>query len=199
MTITIPEGYYEASFSMTSSVGSPPLVTTIGCQPEDPTAVPNSLANRGFSAFSAAFADLIANEATLTKCTMQWQVGGVFTSIDSSQPPEAFTGDFNYFDVRAAVVLQKRTLRPGRAGRGRMFMPLSAQLDHVSVGGVVDDALRSDWDSAVIDFFELLTAAETTLSQPWFPVLLHSDPSMDPDVLITLSASATTGMIRGRR
>lgn len=199
MALFIPPGFFELAFVLDATVGSPPYVTTMGCVQVDPDTDPQFVANRGFFAFQDAFADLIADEATLVKCTAQWDVDGLKTSVDSEQAAVPMTGEFTFADVRAAVIIQKRTARGGRAGRGRMFMPLSAQLDHVSVDGVVDADLRESWREAFITFGDDLALAATSSTAPVTPVLLHNNSAIDPDPITMINVSTRTGEIRGRR
>jgi hypothetical protein len=199
VSIFVPPGYFELSWIFDATVGSPPYVTTLGVHQVDPDTPPVKIASRGFAAMAIDLSALIADEATLIKCVASYEVDGVRTSVESTQTPEPMTGGFTFSDVRSAVVIQKHTARPGRQGRGRMFMPLSAQLDHVSVDGVVDFDLRSDWQAAMDSFADTLAGAETSTTAPCTPALFHNDHGIDPDDVLYVTVATRTGMIRDRR
>lgn len=92
-----------------------------------------------------------------------------------------------------SVLVQKRTARGGRAGRGRCFFPPShIQESDVSAIGVIDgpdvEYMQGLWDTFIGELTDLDTQ----------PVLLHNDALLQPDT-ITHTIVQSLGATQRRR
>jgi hypothetical protein len=136
----------------------------------------------------------------------QWSWGPVSVTVMRSLGPQEGTGGTVVQGTNAgiatppqncALLVQKRTERGGRAGRGRMFWPLF-QISETSVSpaGVVGSVEVTGWQDAMDDLLVNLNA----VSQPMH--LLHSappvGPPLPPDPVTALIVQTTIATQRNR-
>lgn len=96
-----------------------------------------------------------------------------------------------------AALVQKRTARGGRAGRGRMFWPLFfVNESSVSPIGVMNDPPFTSWQGSMNSFLANLSSSNLAMH------LLHSEPEvgppLPPDPVTVLTAQQTIATQRTR-
>lgn len=91
------------------------------------------------------------------------------------------TGTGSLAPPNVALLVRKFTTRGGRQGRGRMFLPpYFANEGDINSDGTVSDALANVQSSIWMTTLAALEEAEHDM------VLLHADPELPPDPVISL-------------
>lgn len=200
MSLVIPQGYASAAWIFTSSAGTPNFVTTcgirIGATANDYVATANLL----FEAYSENLMPRTWNGLTLQTCqlTIGSEVGN--GSVNSNLDPVA--GSLSGADAALAmsVIVTKNTLRLGRKGRGRFFLPGLLANEDVNVNGDMSPATQAAIQSDVDDFYAQLQLNTEPYST--IPYLLHNDESQGitpiPSEILAFNVGQKVGWVRKR-
>lgn len=107
----------------------------------------------------------------------------------------AYAGTYNTpaDSPQVAILMKKGTLRGGRQGAGRTFLPIVPEASTLS-GGSVDPAQISALQTIADGWLAAL--AGSTYCGPM--VLLHNDPATSPDTVLSLSVQSTLATQRRR-
>lgn len=197
MARIIPEGFAEAGITFSSTTGTPPYVTTIGCSlvglgPEDWVDTANLLMGNYRESFEAL---------TLTAFTCEFVdlaiglPGGTSGSIRSTAPP--WTGGRGGAGEPAAMapIANKLTGTLGRKGRGRCFLVGVLADADVNNDGTVETVAAGLFNTAWNEF--LTGMATPPVGSAYPPVLLHADGST-PSPIVGGSISSQVGWVRKR-
>lgn len=200
MSIVIPPGYASAAFVLTGPVGTQPFITTIGLNVGAAGGDYVNAANQAFAIYGVNFMPSTSTDLTLERVILSiGQDGGEAPTVESdlpSQPGEA-TGDF--LPLANALLLNKRTPRLGRRGRGRMFIPGVLKDNMVDVNGRLGDTTVAAFDGVAEAFItQLQDGDEVGPALP--PVLLHNSGvgAGSPDLITALNAAPLVGVMRKR-
>lgn len=203
MATNVPVGFGQAAFIFTGSIGTPEFVTTIGVDLGDVGGNFVGAANHLLESYGAAFMGTTSDLLSLNRVQLNigLEEGGTGSVLSTVAPwPGADAGDIPPINVGA--ILQKQTLRLGRAGRGRMFLPGILNITQVTEGGRLDPTAAEGLADAGNDFLEYINApdapspAEPTIT-PMVPVLLHSG-TMLPTPIVGAAIAPLVGVVRKR-
>lgn len=201
MALVIPPGYGQASFVFTGTTGTPEFITTLGVDLREYGGDFQTAANQLFSVYSNNMMTRTSTRLTLQNCTLT--VGddaGTLGSVVSNLP--AKVGDLSGANgpLVMSVLMQKRTARLGRAGRGRSFLPGLLASNDVSEGGSLGAPTRAaileDWLTAM----DALSAGDVA-APPMPQVLLHDSGiagSKLPDAITGYDVAPLVGIQRKR-
>lgn len=95
-----------------------------------------------------------------------------------------------------SVIVRKITARPGRTGRGRMFIPWGVQDSDVGEDGTIAGGAVESWESAIQFFNDALIALEIA------PVILHNEGvpgGVTPSVITGWAVENVVGTQRRRQ
>ena len=132
----------------------------------------------------------MADVFTATHATFRSALGTVYDKGQGNQggtshPPAS---------VNCAFLIKKVTNRPGRRGRGRLYLPGVSEQD-VDALGIVSSSKVTEINNNILDFLTRLSAAG------FAPVLLHNesqDPAVDTDAN-TITSMSCEGQIATQR
>lgn len=198
MSVNIPAGFGEAAIVCTHTDGTAPYVTTIGVGIADAEGDYVAAADAVYRAYAESFMPLMPSVYVFERVTLTVPIGGGGTgSVDSSRGPENGSRSGAFTAVAMAPVMSKRTAQLGRSGRGRMFIPGVLLDSEVESDGTITTSARGDLDDAGAAF--LANLVEGPVGLPMVnPVLLHSDPDLDPTSINALVCGSKVGWIRKR-
>jgi hypothetical protein len=194
MGVFIPPGYGLASVLFATTGGAHPMRSTFGVNPAAvaPSAVPLAIAN-----------ELITAGLTLAaSMTSVYTFLGVEFIFETESGPVTYVHNANVVGTvssagpppnNCALIVAKSTDRGGRAGRGRMYWP-PAQLLETTIDGAgnIGGAQITDQQGKFDTFLGGLLAADVPM------ILLHSDPTMSPDGVQSLTVRGQLGTQRTR-
>lgn len=163
-----------------------PMVVTLGVDngsEEDPTALADSV-----------FGDLIGAGTIFVDSSYYslYTIGPFVASIMTSTGPQIGTGTLSQDGDNplvlpppnnCAVLVQRRTARGGRKGRGRMyFPPIFPTEASITASGLIDSTPWAAWVTAMNEFHAALVASSTPM------YLLHSEAAgpIAPDPVTSL-------------
>lgn len=194
-TLDVPNGDVIAAFHHTLTGWSKSLVCTIGIGVDEAEPLDENSANDVFGWWSNEMKTSVTASLSFTGVILYWKQPLGYVPIPSNDSPVAGTGSGSPLPPNCAAMIQKNTGRPGRAGRGRMFLPgISEAL--VSGGGVVDGALVTQMNGDLASFY----TAVTTSGQFDDLLLYHDDdiPSSSPTLIDSLTVNVRTSSISKR-
>jgi hypothetical protein len=197
VTLIIPPGYGNAAFIFTSTVGTPPLVTTLGIDLSNAGGDFVEVANQLMGVYAGAFGSGTDSSLSLDRVNLAVGQDGPGGSVDSDAEPIAMTGSITGPPVSMAPIARKVTNDIGRRGRGRMFLPGVLAANSVGEDGVITSAARDSLQARLDAFYESLFT-DAGPPTPFPPVLLHSQAPADPTPITGFSISLVVGWIRGR-
>ena len=198
MGVVVPVGFAQVNMQFFLAGDAEAMVVTVGVDSgseEDPSALADAVFSR------------LQQSGTIFEAsshTEDWTMGPFVASIMTSTGPQIGTGEFSAqgeiptqttLPQNCAVLVQKRTARGGRKGRGRMYFP-PVYPNEATTGptGLLDAGAFAAWQTAMTEF-HALSAAE---SQPL--VLLHSEAAgaIAPDNITSLVAQQRIATQRTR-
>lgn len=191
MPLVIPPGHFQVAFHFTQVGSGQEAITTIGAQGPDPI---NPVEAASFEdPFAASVLPLVTSDWVHDKVTWSSAEGTVretFLSNAGDELTAALIG-------AVAILVHKRTARPGRQGRGRMFIPGPGE-GAVDGTGMLTAGRLADWQGAMDAWF---LAVNT--NSDYNMVLLHNEavpPAVAPapDVINGLDVSPKCGIQRRR-
>lgn len=195
----IGPGTGSAAIVLTGGVGTQPFITTIGV---DLTLVGGNYigaANTVFAAYQQTFLESTSNELTLERVILSvGQDNGDAPTVESTLEPVAGDASGDFLPLSCALLLNKRTQRLGREGRGRMFIPGVLKDNMVDISGTVGETTREAFNQVAEDFLGLLNLGIPTVATSVPPILLHSDPATQVDAILTLIVGPICGTMARR-
>ena len=198
MGVVVPVGFAQVNMQFFLAGDAEAMVVTVGVDSgaeEDPSVLAD-----------AVFSRLVQSGTIFepSSHTEDWTMGPFVASIMTSTGPQIGTGEFsNQGEIptqttlpqNCAILVQKRTARGGRKGRGRMYWP-PVYPNEATTGptGLLDAGAHTAWQTAMTEFHALSVAE----SQPL--VLLHSEAAgaIAPDNITSLVAQQRIATQRTR-
>lgn len=198
MGVVVPIGFAQVNMQFFLTGDAEPMVVTLGVDSgaEDN---PSTLADAVWSRLNVAGSNFVA-----TEISNQYRMGPFVASIMTATGPQIGTGDLQVQGTSSgvlpvpqncAILVQKRTARGGRKGRGRAyFPPINMNEANVSPTGVILAAQVTAWQDAMTEFL----ISSDTEGQPL--VLLHSEEAgaIAPDPITALQVQTVIATQRTR-
>lgn len=193
MGVQVPDGYGQATLRWQVSGRTSDAVCTLGYDPD-----PGDTAEDQATAIDAAL--VASGLVTAAAMTIGWSYRGVSVTFMSINGPQLAVVTQNIAGTSASTplpasccfLIDKRTARGGRSGRGRMYLPSFAS------GETLVDGAGVVTGSAVTAIQTRITAFKTALETNGYqPVLLHSDGSA-PTVISSMTVASVIGTQRRR-
>lgn len=202
MALVIPPGYASAAFVLTGPVGTQPFVTTIGVDVSQYGGDYQNAANQLFAVYHNYFMESTTSDLTLERVILSiGQDGGGAPTVESNLPSVTGEASGDFLPLSCALLLNKRTSRLGRRGRGRMFIPGVLKDNMVDVNGRVGLTTVQAFNGLALEFLSALVEGDGPEIAPGMPpVILHA-PSVSagpPDEITGLSVAAVVGTVRRR-
>lgn len=200
MALNIPPEFAQAAFIFTGAPGTSPFVTTIGVFIGASQTNGVDEANTMKQDFVSSWASRISAALTLQKVqlTLSNGVGG-FGSVDSDTAPSPMANGSTDGPIAMACILRKQSATLGRSGRGRMFLPGTADEGRIGQSGELSASLVSDIQAAADSWYTSLTTPAGALS--FQPYILHNEDTpgaATPSFITGFSVAPQVGWIRGR-
>ena len=201
MTVSIPLNFAEAAIQFRNTGDPDPWYITFGV---DLTDMDGDYLTAGLNISQAWTATFNQSIHQSTTCM------GVQLTISNGGPdylrvfiPRAVEGGVTTAKLpqNCALLVDKRTARGGRKGRGRFFVPNILDESDVSNTGVITPTVSDDMQEYADTFLTLLNSAEPGgvvppgTSTPMY--LLHNSDE-DPDLVTTLLVQQTIATQRRR-
>ncbi len=123
MPLNVPDGYTVAAFSHTLTGWARPMVCTVGLDTSGAAAVNTTMANAVFTAWANALDTSVTNNLTFTGVVLYWKQPLGYVPVPSTSTAVVGTSSGSGLAPNTAVMIEKNTLRPGRSGKGRFFLP----------------------------------------------------------------------------
>ena len=173
MPLAIPPGYAQCSIEIQNSGDPEPWYVTHGI---DVTGVGGDYTPAGqvvMAAFAAGWVTYLRSTSRVTSVYMTIGNDGPNYTLNVT-PASAIVGTSTAEKLpqNCAVLVQKQTLRPGRAGKGRCFLPGIVAENSVDEVGVISGGALPGLQTAANDWLDFLTAPTAGPSVPM--VLLHN-------------------------
>lgn len=196
MALDIPDSYATAAFSHTLAGWAKPLVCTLGLAPDTigqtwTTAMANSI----FDAWKNAMDTSVTSNLTFTGCVLYVKDPLGFIPIPSTSASAVGTSSGTALPPNTAVMVEKITSRPGRSGRGRMFLPGFSE-GAVDAAGQIAGASLTQLATDLTAFYTALVSVVGVST----PQLFHETtvPSSAPTTITSFAADARVSSIAKR-
>lgn len=197
MSLVIPPGFGSAAVVMSSTVGTPPLVVTMGVDLSPFGGAFVTAANKVMLDYASTIGATTDSSITVDRVTLSVGQDGPGGSVDSDLAPIPCTRNTSSVPVSLAAIMRKSTDTIGRRGRGRCFLPGVLTNSEVGEDGVITTTRLGTLATAVEDFYDELNSG-TGWPGPLEPVLLHSSAPTDPTPITGFAMTPMVGWIRGR-
>lgn len=192
----IPEGTGLASYFFDLDNDAGDLVVTCGhSHAVNNEAGAVDFANDLQAAWVAEILPIQSSDLTFTKVSVLARAAGagIMYSAESTGAAAVGGAAFGALPGMMAVVVKKLTGRAGRKYRGRMFVPGLASDNDVPNSTLLTEGRKVEVDAAFEDWRTTLEALAHDA------LLLHTDPLVPPDLIVSFSASRPIGALRRRR
>lgn len=199
MGVVIPTGFGQANIPFRLSGDAEEMVVTFGFDDDlsfSPAGVAAGIRNALDTLPHFVAADIaVGYEWGPVRVTCMRSLGPV-EGVDTQTVVGANAGILP-LPSNCAALVQKRTARGGRAGRGRMFWPLFwVNESSVSPTGFITDPPFASWAASMNSFLANLASSNLEMH------LLHSEPEvgppLPPDPVLSLTAVQTIATQRTR-
>lgn len=197
MTLIIPPGFGNAAFVFSATVGTPPVVTTLGVDTSAYGGDYVDAANTLMAAYTTFLGPNTSSLLTLDRVTLAVGQDGPGGSVDSTLPPANMGRSGTLGPISQSAIVRKVTNELGRRGRGRMFLPGVVTESEVNEDGSITEARIGTLNLALTDFLEFLQEGDAG-SLPLPPFLFHTLAPTDPTPIVGLTTQTLVGWIRGR-
>lgn len=174
MAVAIPGGSGQASFLVTVSGDAEEMVVTLGYTFPEPS-TPESNAEQLYDFWSGATSNLPFSPSQLfVGYTFQGvrvrENHGAEEQVGQFLSPAPGTVTGQGLPPNCCILVRKNTAKPGRTGRGRMFMP-SGTLGELAVNqaGIVDSGSLAIYQDMFLSAYVNMVGADLV------PVLLHEN------------------------
>jgi hypothetical protein len=172
MPVIIPSGYCQVTIPIRHSAVTRPAAVTFGIDLATGVEPSDAVANAVLTAFTSHIS--LDSEVTLGPCQLR--------TVDTGGESLTFEGGVTHLGAyntqsmppNVAVLVKKSSLRGGRRGRGRMFIPFWAGVGDVGQEGNLDSAFLANCNMAVDQFLADLAAAGHEM------VILHESEGNTP-------------------
>jgi hypothetical protein len=176
MALFVPNGDVILALEHEIQGYSRPLVCTIGVgidegEPFDQAAV-NGLFNSWAQAMKASFPATL----TFTRATAYWKQPLGFVPFVTSIAAVVGTGSGTSLPPNTALMVEKVTGRPGRSGRGRMFVPGYSETGVEPNGNVISGNIAAI-NTALQVFYDFATDEGGIFDDL---LLFHDEDNIDP-------------------
>jgi hypothetical protein len=198
VTLIIPPGFGLAQYVFSSTVGTPPFVSTLGLDISAYGGDFVNAADHAMFAWEQSILPIMDTDVTLERVTLSVGQDGPGGSVDSTRPAIAGSrsGDLSAFAM--AAVVRKVTNEIGRRGRGRIFLPAVLSDAEVDQSGSILPARASIINVAFDDLMDELIDPPSIGNFPMPPFLFHSQAPADPTPIIDFACADLVGWVRGR-
>lgn len=197
MTLIVPPGFGSAAFVLTSTTGTPPIVTTLGVDLSAYGGDFVTAANVLFGLYEGFILPETDTSLTLDHVNLTIGDDGPSGSVDSSNAPAPGERSGTGPPVSMSAIVRKVTNDVGRRGRGRWFIPGLLTTTNVDENGIIDSGRRTQIDN-VTNLMRAEMESAVSIPFPLPPVLLHSGAPADPTPIESFSCSTLVGWVRGR-
>lgn len=164
MALVIPAGYGQVLIPLKNEFVLRPAAITFGIQrpPEDPpwADVVDSVVNHFLDAYESRIDPSVTIGPGVVSIT---ETGGITGSISGTVSGVGTRSTGNSIPPQIAAIVRKRTNRPGRAGRGRFFLPWCLDRDDVQEDGALDGGERNLLQTASVNFLAALETEGTRM------------------------------------
>lgn len=175
MPLNIPVGDGVAAWHFRYDNDPEEMVCTMGVRPATPP-LAQGAAERLLAAWRTHLLPQQLSTVQLLRCTVRTRQDGGGDIVHVATPSTTAIGTTTGSGLpsNSAIIVEKLTLRAGRRGRGRMFVPgiNDTQVDNA---GLVAAANIASWNTALQAFLGALGAVSggTPVQSPVIPLLLH--------------------------
>lgn len=194
----LPVGWGEAVFRFSCSGITDSIICTLGYLP-DPAMSP---ANQALNVAKSWGQDgVAARPITVTKLGTAWKWDSLDITFMTATGPQIASqpvnmqgaGITNTPPPNCCVLLRKSTVRGGRQGRGRMYLPAGLIAEaNVTDAGAIPGATLATMQTSI----DNALAQMATNNVP--PELLHSTPTPLPDHITAMTVQTVIGTQRRR-
>lgn len=173
MPLSIPPGFAQCSIELQNSGDPEPWYVTHGIDVSDAGGDFTGAGRQVMEAFFAGWGTYLRPATRITSVYMTiGSDGGNYTINVTPTTPLVGTSAAEKLPQNCAVLVQKQTLRPGRAGKGRCFLPGIVAENSVDEVGVISGGALPGLQTAADAWMEVLTDLGSPFSLPM--VLLHN-------------------------
>lgn len=123
MPLNVPNDYAVAAFEHTITGFTRSLVCTIGIDATSAGAWTTTDSNDLFTAWAGNLDTSVSPSLTFQGVTVYFKQPLGYIPVPSSSAAVVGTSSGTSLPPNTAVMVEKNTLRPGRSGRGRLFLP----------------------------------------------------------------------------
>ena len=198
MSVHIPVNYGEAAFIMSGANGTQPFVCTLGVDLGHYAGSESVAADNLFGWWAINLNGRMHESMALERVLIAvGQPDGTAPTVSSSLPAANGTRDSANVPINCAVIINKTTGLPGRKGRGRMFLPGMLSEGEAGLSGELNGTTRTWFNGTFSDMYTALNEGTEEMS-PIPPVLLHSDPDVEPTALLAFTCASVVGTMRKR-
>lgn len=148
---TIPATYAQVITPLTHVNLSRSAAVVYGISVLSSPASASDLADTCNAAFRADLSALIDSQVTIGPSHVSWNDGSGIFSGDGTDSGNGTLSD-NTCPPNVALLVRKTTAAPGRAGRGRMYLPWAATEASVTEAGAFDPAAAAVVNAAFEDW-----------------------------------------------
>jgi hypothetical protein len=173
VALVIPPGYAQCSIEIMNSGDPEPWYVTHGVDVSEAGGNYLAVGEGVMGAFANAWLSYMRSTSRITSVFLTiGSDGGNYTVNVAAGEPFVGTSTAEKLPQNCAVLIQKQTLRPGRAGKGRCFLPgivAEASVDDV---GVIQNVTLAGLQTQADTWFDSLGNPELVTPLPM--VLLHN-------------------------
>lgn len=159
------------------------LVCTVGIGIDEGEPFDQAAVNGLFTNWANSMKPCVAPELTFTKAIAYWKQPLGYVPFVSNSAPIVGTSSGTCTTPNTAVMIEKQTGRPGRAGRGRMFMPGVSET-FISPNGDLSGAILTQFGISLAAVYAFQTAGASIFDDV---LLYHQDDNVDPTPTIVNS------------
>lgn len=148
MPLVIPPDHLQVAIYLRYQDSPRLAAITFGVRELDPTRTPAETLSVATALWLAAFEGELHNDVTAINSIGTLEDGGNYFTVSEPLNNPGTGGDFAAPPPNVAALLRKRTDRPGRGGRGRMYLPWCFDESAVNALGRLDGAVIAALDDA---------------------------------------------------
>ena len=157
MPLAIPPGFAQCAIEIRNSGDPDPWYVTHGVDLSDAGGDFTAVGQQVISAFSVAWLSYLRTTSRITGVFLTiGSDGGNYTLYVTPAAPQVGTSVAEKLPQNCAYLIQKVTLRPGRSGKGRCFLPGVAPESSVDDVGVINGTGIANAQTACNQWLEYL-------------------------------------------
>jgi len=202
MTLVIPLGFAEVSVEMRNDADPEPWYITFGIDITEAGGDTDLMHETVSAALIAGIQPSLSTSTTITGAKYRiGQASGPPLAVDYSLSLDG-ASSAQRLPQNCALLVRKQTLRAGRPGKGRFFVP-SVPEGSVSEIGVLETDYKNTMQAQMGDMWTILTYGpeDPPVGPPCPMVLLHNSGTpggVDPDLVTSLQVQSVIATQRRR-